>query len=225
VFILDYRLAAGGVGFANATQPQHSASVFNAVKPMTIGYKCLRDAKFELDEFALLSIRPDDIEWIRQWRNAQMPVLRQGQPITPNQQQAYFDNFVWPTFPLDTPPQVLVSFLKNGKLIGYGGLVHLHWGDRRGEVSFLVNPTAASELPLYRTLFRAFLSLLQPLAFQVLGLNRIFTETFDIRPDHISVIEQSGFQLEGRMRQHVRIDGQFVDSIIHGKLRHDYQLE
>ncbi len=192
---------------------------------MTNTYKPLPHTRFEQKEFALVPIRPDDIEPIRQWRNEQMAVLRQNQSISEEQQRAYFDRHIWPTFILDTPPQLLFSYLENDELIGYGGLVHLNWPDKRAEISFLVNTAATYDIPVYQALFRTYLALLQQVAFGALGFNRLFTETYDIRPDHIAVIEDSGFRLEGRMREHVRIDGQFVDSLIHGKLRHDYQLD
>jgi len=192
---------------------------------MISGYKCLRGARFEQGEFELLSIRPDDIELIRQWRNEQMPVLRQSHLITPEQQRAYFEQSVWPLFSLDHPPQILFSYLRSKELIGYGGLVHVNWGDKRAEVSFLLRTSTVLDIPNYQSLFRTYLSLVQSVAFTCLGFNRLFTETFDIRPDHIAVLEQVGFRLEGRMRQHVCIDGQFVDSLIHGKLRHEHQLD
>ena len=192
---------------------------------MTNTYKPLPHPRFEQGEFALVPIRPVDIEPIRQWRNDQMAVLRQNEPISEEQQRAYFDRHIWPTFALEMPPQLLFSYLQNNKLIGYGGLVHLNWPDARAEISFLLNTAATLDIPQYQALFRTYLALLQRVAFETLSFNRLFTETYDIRPDHIAVIEASGFKLEGRMRKHVRIDGQFVDSLIHGKLRHDYQLE
>jgi hypothetical protein len=50
----------------------------------------------------------------------------------------------------------------------------------------------------------------------------LFTETYDIRPLHISIIESAGFLREGVMHHHVRIDGHPVDSLIHGCL-HSYE--
>lgn len=38
------------------------------------------------------------------------------------------------------PSQVLVALERAGVLIGYGGLVHISWANRRAEVSFLLTP-------------------------------------------------------------------------------------
>ncbi len=66
------------------------------------------------------------------------------------------------------------------------------------------------------------LALLAEVAFRSLELNRLHTETYDIRPSHISVLEASGFQQEGRMREHVVIAGKPTDALLHGRLRSDW---
>jgi RimJ/RimL family protein N-acetyltransferase len=55
-----------------------------------------------------------------------------------------------------------------------------------------------------------------------LDLNRLFLETYDVRKKHIQIIEDSGFVLEGRLKQHVIINGAFIDSLIHGMVKSDY---
>ena len=60
----------------------------------------------------MLTIRPihaDDIEAIRQWRNAQLDVLRQPRPISPEEQERYFATYIWSTMGAARPSQILVS--------------------------------------------------------------------------------------------------------------------
>ena len=59
-------------------------------------------------------------------------------------------------------------------------------------------------------------------AFDDLGFNRLFTETYAFRHEHISLLEKNGFRFEGKMKQHTMINGTFVDSLLHGYLR-EYQ--
>jgi len=47
----------------------------------------------------------------------------------------------------------------------------------------------------------------------------VFTETYALRKHHINVLEDAGFELEGVMRDHVRIGGKFVDSLIHSLIK------
>lgn len=186
-------------------------------------YRPLPQAEFHWNDYQLVPIRYEDREPIRAWRNAQLQVLRQAQPLTAEQQDAYFQRVVMPLFDQEQPSQLLFSLLHNGQLIAYGGLVHISWADGRAEVSFLVEPARAAEPDTYRNDFLAHLRLLGEAAFHSLKFNRLFTETYDIRPAHVAILEEAGFRLEGRLRQHVRLaPDTFADSLMHGQLAADY---
>ncbi|MBU6121505.1 GNAT family N-acetyltransferase [Hymenobacter siberiensis] len=186
-------------------------------------YRPLRQSEFRHDAYRLVPIRYEDREPIRAWRNAQLDVLRQAAPLTAYQQEAYFQRVVLPLFEQEKPGQLLFSLLHNEELIAYGGLVHISWADLRAEVSFLVEPTRAAEPATYRQDFRAHLRLLGQVAFEDLKFNRLFTETYDIRPAHVAILEEAGFWLEGRLRQHIQLQpGTFTDSLMHGQLAADY---
>jgi RimJ/RimL family protein N-acetyltransferase len=148
-----------------------------------------------------------------------MPVLRQSSVVTPEEQQRYFDDAVAPGFADPRPRQVLLVLLLDGSRVGYGGLTNLDWDARRGELSFLVTPERALDLDTYGRDFRAFLTLaVEGVALADLGLHRVFAETFETRPDHVSILEEFGFIPEGRMKDHIRVDGQYADSLLHGYL-------
>jgi RimJ/RimL family protein N-acetyltransferase len=168
--------------------------------------------------FEVRAVQPADIEAIRQWRNAQMDMLRQNAPIEPQQQIDYFARHIWPTMAHLQPFNILVSLCRDHQLIGYGGLVHIAWEHARAEISFLLSPDRIHDEAVYAEDFSAFLSLMKQLAFEDLKLHRLFTETYDIRPHHISILESNGFIREGVLRDHVRINGQAIDSIFHGCL-------
>ena len=173
--------------------------------------------------YRLVPIRYEDREPIRHWRNAQLQVLRQAEPLTAAQQNAYFQRVVLPLFEQQQPDQLLFSLLHEDQLIAYGGLVHISWPDRRAEVSFLADPARAAQPETYRQDFQAHLRLLGQAAFDDLSFHRLFTETYDIRPAHVAILEEAGFQLEGRLRQHVQLaPGIFADSLLHGQLAADY---
>ena len=186
-------------------------------------YRLLPQSESCWHSYQLVPIRYKDREPIRTWRNAQLEVLRQAEPLTTEQQEAYFQRVVLPLFEQEQPGQLLFSLLYKNELIAYGGLVHLSWPDGRAEVSFLVDPTRAADPATYRQDFRAHLRLLGQVAFEGLKFNRLFTETYDIRPAHVAILEEAGFRLEGRLRQHVQLKpGTFADSLMHGQLAADY---
>jgi len=183
-------------------------------------YACLKQERYESGPLAVIPVREEDMELIRVWRNEQIRVLRQKKPLSPEDQRRYYREAVLPTFDQPQPPMLLFTYLQEDRPIGYGGLVHIDWENRRAEISFLLETARSKEDAdgEYARLFSCFLGFMKQIAFEELGLNRLYTETFDIRPLHVQVLEKNGFRPEGRMRQHVRINGRFVDSLIHGCL-------
>ncbi|MEM7102972.1 MAG: GNAT family N-acetyltransferase [Bacteroidota bacterium] len=190
-----------------------------------MGYLCLNKTSFDRSLYTLSAIRQEDMMSIMHWRNAQMDVLRQKKRLTEQDQMWYFENLVSPLFEQEKPPQILLSLFLDSELIGYGGLVHISWEDLRAEVSFLVSPERASDQDIYSDDFSNYLSILKRIAFSELGLNKIFTETYDIRDHHISILEKAGFLLEGRLKKHNLVNGEWTDSLMHGFLKEQYSNE
>lgn len=193
---------------------------------VAIMYKCLPKNCFEdRDHYKIVTIRQEDLESIRIWRNAQVETLRQKVQITPQEQRDYFQQTIWPSFIQLQPKQLLFSFLLNGTCIGYGGLTNLDWDALRGEVSFLVDPARLENSRVYAQDFSHFLGLLCIVAFDTLNLHRLFTETYAFRTHHLTILEKFGFKHEGLLREHVFKRNQWIDSVIHGLLAEEFQHE
>lgn len=182
-------------------------------------YACLKKQTYTFSDYVILPLRSIDKQDIMHWRNAQMDVLRQNTPLTIEDQTRYFEKVVSPLFTQKSPQQLLFSFLYKGTCIGYGGLVHINWEDKRGEISFLLDHNRLGDDQRYSSEFSIFLDCMKELAFDELQFNRLFTETYDIRPLHIGVLESNGFLLEGRMKQHIFMNENYCDSLIHGFLK------
>lgn len=181
-----------------------------------MNYACLKNQQITEYEYRIIPIRYEDIMLIKQWRNEQMDILRQDIFLTDEMQEAYFKNTLLPSFSLPEPRQILFSYLKNDLLIGYGGIVHIDWKAKQGEVSFLVDTERTKKTKIYHTDFTTYLRLIKHIAFQDLNFHRIYTETFDIRPQHIEILENSGFLLEKRLKNWVVINNKPIDALIHG---------
>lgn len=187
-------------------------------------YKCLKKQSYEDSEgYQLVPVRPEDIEAIRVWRNDQIDVLRQTKVISPEEQVLYYQQFVWPLFGLERPRQILFSLLFDQKCIGYGGLTNIDWESWRGELSFLVDPVRAKNVPVYISDFRHFLSFIVQVAFNELKFNRLVAETFVFRQETIECLKDFGFKKEGRLRKHVFKRNQWVDSVLLGLLASDWR--
>ena len=163
----------------------------------------------------------EDFASIRIWRNAQIDILRQDRPLSEADQQRYYSSQVRDTYGLDQPVMMLFGLKKEGRLIAYGGLVHIDWTAGRAELSFLHENTFAQAPESYAEDFSVFISMMKHLTFEITGLNRLTAEVYDIRPEHIKIMEENGFILEGRLREHVKIRGRYVDSLIHSILKSD----
>jgi RimJ/RimL family protein N-acetyltransferase len=184
-------------------------------------YAALAKREYTNGEYAIQALREIDILDVMRWRNDQIDVLRQSAPLTKSVQEAYYRDVVVPGFPEPRPSQILFSYLDRGHCIGYGGLTNIDWVNGRAELSFLIETGRRGNAQQYRQDFSSFLHLMRDVAFGELGLHRIFTETFDIRPEHVLVLEENGFRLEGRLREHAIVRGQRVDSLIHGCVKGD----
>jgi RimJ/RimL family protein N-acetyltransferase len=188
------------------------------------GYQVLNDQVWQSGVYEIESIRLEDAELIRQWRNEQISALRQSRELSMDDQALYFREHVMPEFDSPYPGKILVRFTLKGSLIGYGGIVHINWADRRGEVSFLLETKRANDRKKYVKEIKIFLKMLSEMAFIYLGFNKLTTESYNHRLFHVEAIENFGFRREGVLRKHTMINGQWIDSIIASLLKEDFSI-
>lgn len=148
-----------------------------------------------------------------------MNILRQNVKLTDRGQKKYYESKVLPEYKRIYPELLLFSLLYRDKLVAYGGLTYIDWVSRRTELSFLADTKRIENKDTYRNDFAAFIKLVKGVAFHTLKLHRIYTETFDVRPHHVKILESSGFKYEGRLKEHVLVNGKYVDSLMHGMLK------
>jgi RimJ/RimL family protein N-acetyltransferase len=180
-------------------------------------YRCADLTGLARGRYSLRPIAWADRVPIREWRNAQIDVLRQAAPLSIAGQDAYFANVVRPQFDEAEPAQVLVALLDDDRLIGYGGLVHISWPNRRAEVSFMTEGGRQDEAT-FRADLGAFLDLMVEMATERIRLHRLTTECYEFRTVFIEELERAGFEPEGRLREHIRVDDDYADSMLHGRL-------
>ena len=185
-------------------------------------YICLRHQEQHLGDYSIVPLRYEDRFLIMKWRNEQIYHLRQSRPLTEEDQQRYFDNVVARLFDAQQPDQILFSYLEKGECIGYGGLVHINWIDRHGEISFIMDTRLEKEH--FALHWSNWLTMLKELAFRDLGLHKIYTYAFDLRPHLYTVLQANGFTREATLKEHCFFDGQYKDVVIHSLLAPSYQV-
>jgi RimJ/RimL family protein N-acetyltransferase len=179
-------------------------------------YKVLKKQVFTSGIYSIVPIRFEDRYLIMRWRNEQIYHLRQSKPLTEEDQDQYFGKVVSQLFDQDKPDQILFSFLKDEQCIGYGGLVHINWKDQNAEISFIMN--TALEKESFELYWKIYLGLIQKVAFEQVGLHKIFTYAYDLRPRLFDVLEDFGFENEARLFQHYKFYDKFIDVLIHSKI-------
>ncbi len=185
-------------------------------------YPFLQKNEFLYREYSIIPIRYKDRLDIMKWRNEQIYHLRQKERLTKEKQDKYYSEVVSKIFEQKEPEQILFSYLKNGDCIGYGGLVHINWIDKNAEISFIMNTDLEEkEFELH---WITYLALIEQVAFEELGFNKIYTYAFDLRPHLYSAVEKAGFTKEAVLREHCLFKGAFKDVLIHSKYRNNLSI-
>lgn len=174
------------------------------------------DIIYEKNSRFLAPLEREHLEKIRNYRNSQMDVLRQYRPLTEYDQEKWFAKISE-----DNTQAIFAIKLKQdnkNKFIGYCGLTNIDYRNKRAELSFLVDPKRAGNLKVYKIDFLSVLEMICKYGFEELNLNKIFTDTYSFRDAHISVLESFGFEFEGKMREHIFVNGKYYDSLMHSLL-------
>lgn len=179
-------------------------------------YKVLNRQIFSQGEFSIVPIRFEDRLDIMKWRNEQIYHLRQAKPLTLEDQNAYFENVVSKLFDQEQPNQILFSFLKNDKCIGYGGLVHINWIDRNAEISFIMDTEL--EAIHFHEYWSLYLNLIEQVAFKETLFHKLYVYAFDLRPHLYDVLVNNNYFLDAQLKEHCFFKGKFIDVLIHSKI-------
>jgi len=183
------------------------------------------DALHEFNGRYLCPLEKKFLTQLKKWRNLQIKVLRQFKPLTEYDQEKWFEKLS------EDERQALFGIIifdeKSEKemFIGYCGITNIDFRNRRGEISFLVDPDRVNDKKIYREDFLSVLHMLCKYGFEELNLNKLFTETFSFRTKHIEILEEFGFKSDGILRSHHFTNGQYYDSVIHSLLISEWKQQ
>ena len=185
-------------------------------------YICLQHQEQHIGDYSIVPLRYEDRFSIMKWRNEQIYHLRQARPLTEDDQQRYFDNVVSKLYDNPKPDQILFSYLEKGVCIGYGGLVHINWIDRNGEISFIMDTKLEAEH--FAEHWSNYLTMLKSVAFDDLGLHKIYTYAFDLRPHLYTMLEANGYKREATLKEHCLFNGEYKDVVLHSLWNDRYEV-
>ena len=168
-----------------------------------------------MSSYSVRNITYNDIFKIKDMRNEQMDVLRQSKILTNDEQEDWYNNVILPSYESKTKT-LNFTILYNNKFIGYGGLVNIDYVNKKAEISFLVEKNRTLNKKLYQDDFSYFLKFISKYSFEKLNLHKVWTETYEFRKFHMSILEKEGFKREGILKDSINQDGEYFNSILHG---------
>ena len=178
-------------------------------------YNCLPIQELKLSNYSIAPIRYIDIQEIRRWRNEQIDVLRQEKIITPEQQTQYYESVIKKSFFEHQPTIILFSFFLEKDCVGYGGLTNINWKLKNAELSFICETKRSKKTDLYQKDFSVFLKLIKQLSFEYLKFVKLYTETYDIRDNHIKILEEHEFILTSTLIKNKPIRKEWINVLFH----------
>jgi len=170
--------------------------------------------------YSFRKIKYNDIFKIKEIRNEQMDVLRQSKELTDKDQENWYNNVILPSYK-DQTKTLNFTILYENEFIGYGGLVYIDYVNKNAEISFLVKKERTINTNIYDDDFTHFLKFITNYAYNNLNLHRLWTETYEYRKFHISILEKNMFKREGVLKHSIYVDNIYYNSIIHGLILDD----
>ncbi len=104
-------------------------------------------------------------------------------------------------------------------LIGSAGLHQIHFKDRHAEFGILIGEKSAWRKG-YGTEVTA---LMTGYGFETLNLNRVWLRVHEDNQHGIKAYEKVGFKREGVLRQHKYREGRYVDVMVMGILKEEWE--
>jgi diamine N-acetyltransferase len=170
------------------------------------------------EKVRLRAIERTDIPMFVRWFNDPelLRYLAMYVPMSQAAEEQWFDRVL-----NDESQHVFVIETADGAPIGNLGLFGIDWKNRSagcgiglGEREYWNQGYGSDAL---RTLLR--------FAFAEMNLNRVFLHVYDFNQRAIRCYEKLGFQHEGRLRQASYMSGRYVDELVMGILRSEWERQ
>jgi RimJ/RimL family protein N-acetyltransferase len=170
------------------------------------------------DHTGLRAIEREDLPQLREWRNK--PELRRHfreyREIGTADQERWFER-------TSADPNTLMFAVvdrADGRLLGAGGLCFIDWVNRNCDLSIYIGADGAYIDDRFapdaaRTMLRY--------GFDELGIHRVWVEIYDFDEPKKVLLDELGFQLEGRHREHHFAEAGWHDSLFYGLLEGDWR--
>jgi RimJ/RimL family protein N-acetyltransferase len=141
-------------------------------------------------------------------------------PLTNAQEEKWFDDLK-NLEPAAQPLAIEVKTEQGWQLVGNCSYHHLDWRNRSGEVGIFIGDKNFWG----QGYGREAMNLLLQFGFNRLNLNRVYLQVFETNPRAIRAYQQAGFIQEGRLRQDIFLNGRYIDVLVMGLLRVEWEAK
>lgn len=152
----------------------------------------------------LRALTRSDLPNLVRWRNDPAVsdyLVRRSLPASIEQESDWFER----SLSSQDAIRLAIETLAGGEHIGYIVLSGIDWRSRRAELGILIGETRYQNQNYGSDATVALLTY----AFKELGLHRVYVEILESNSRSIKMFERIGFQLEGRLREHVYRNGAY----------------
>lgn len=169
------------------------------------------------DHIYLNSLKYNDISLIFEWikNNKQFLFNSLNNPINDLQHCECFEQIQ----KRNDKVMFGIRLIEDDKLIGLCQLCNINWQHRCSELDILISDIRTQGIGYETEATRLLLNF----AFSDLNLHRVNLHVFETNYRAIRMYEKIGFVREGVMRKMAHIDGKYIDVLIMGILRDEYQ--
>lgn len=125
----------------------------------------------------LTAITLEQCEIVRLWRNEILETLRTPYPLTKEMQEAFYRETVCNR---NSPHRYYAIMDDKGLFVGMGGITHITWESRIGEISLIIDPSLRE-----KGYGEKAVDLLLDAAFNQMGLNCVYGECYSCNEANI----------------------------------------
>ncbi|MDY6778371.1 MAG: GNAT family protein [Candidatus Nanohaloarchaea archaeon] len=169
----------------------------------------------QTDSLDLLPIERDDLERLRDILNH--PEVRV--PVNNHEPLNMADEEDWFEQERDKDDiHLVLHHREDSEVIGLIGLEVIDQRSRVAETGFFIHPDYHS-----RGLGSEALSTVLDYGFSELNLHRIYANVLDFNDKSAGLLEKHGFSMEGTLREHAYVDGEYRDTLKYGLLRSEWE--
>lgn len=167
----------------------------------------------------LRAIEQQDLPHFVAWLND--PEVRRNLlvhvPLSQAQEDGWFERIL--RLPLEEQPLgIEVQTAEGWRLIGNCGFARLDWRNRCAEIGIFIGDQNFWNKGYGAQAMR----LMVRYGFNSLNLNRIYLNVFETNQRGIRCYQKAGFVSEGRLRQAIFQDGQYIDMLVMSVLRSEW---